>query len=166
MWVWLKWIWNLNLPLLLYEVIAMAITGQMIVHNIYPGLYQTSKFSESDFDTLLKLNIGAIIDLEGGVDLLPAFVGQENYKYWPIVDEPKLPNLKQLDEVAQWGFNKWKEGKVVLVHCRQGKNRSGLVMGKILILKGLNGKEAVALIQSKVPGGLSNIVFKEYLEGL
>jgi hypothetical protein len=145
----------------------------MVVHEIYPGLFQSSKFSETDFSTLCKLEIGAIIDLEGDVDLLPTFVGKENYKYWPIKDEPKLPDLKQLDEVAQWGYERWMPpmgdwnvGKNLLTHCRAGHNRSGLVDAKILILKGLSGKEAVALIQKKVPGALSNIVFVEYLETL
>jgi protein-tyrosine phosphatase len=129
-------------------------------------LFQSSKFSEKDFDTFKRLGIEAVIDLEGGVDLLPAMVEKEDYKYWPIQDIPELPDLKRLDEVAQWGYEKWRSGRSLLTHCAAGCNRSGLVNGKILILKGLSGKEAVKLIRAKRPGALTNQVFATYLESL
>ena len=170
---WIKWLFQSNIIGILISMVRRLITGRMEIYEIDKGLFQSSKFSENDFATLQKLNIGAIIDLEGGAYLLPAFVGKDNYKYWPIQDIPELPDLKQLDEVAQWGYKRWrppigdwKSGKNLLTHCVAGCNRSGLVTGKILILKGLTGKEAVALIRKKRPGALSNFVFANYLEGL
>jgi len=163
---WIKFIFNINIILFAYQELKRLITGRMIIHEVVKGLYQSSKYCSKDFETLGALKIGAIIDLEGGEDDLPSSVGKTNYKYWSIKDEPVLPDLNELLKVAKWGFNKWKGGKVLLVHCAAGHNRSGLVTGRILVLSGMNGKEAVALVQKKVPGALSNYVFREYLESL
>ena len=163
----IKWIWDMNLPLLAYETLYRWITGRMIIHKILPGLYQSSKFSRKDRNTLMDLNIKAIIDVEGGVDELMGIVNKDDYKFWPFKDEPNLPDLAGLKQTASWGYNKWQKGrKNLLVHCAAGHNRSGLVNGVILTLKGMSGKEAIELIQSKVPGALVNRVFREYLETL
>ncbi len=157
-----KWFFSLNLPRLAYDYLKKLITGRMLIYEIEPGLYQGSQFSSKDYETLQNLGIDFVIDLEGVEDTLPPNI---SLYFWPIFDIPELPNLKELEIAAQWGLNKWKEGQV-LVHCAQGHNRSGLVNGRILVLAGFSGKEAVKIIQSKVPGSLSNFVFKNYIESL
>jgi len=162
----IQWLVQTNFAGFLVSMARRVVTGRMEIYEIDVGLYQSSRFSDEDFEIFQKLNIEAVIDLEGGVDILPAMVEKDDYKCWPIEDIPKLPDLKQLDEVAKWGYERWKSGKSLLTHCVAGCNRSGLVNGKILILDGLTGKEAVKLIRAKRPGALSNFVFVEYLEGL
>lgn len=160
------WLIHINWIMLLYGTIQRVVFGHMQIHELQPGLFQSSKYQSKDFAKLEAEGIGAIIDLEGGVDDLPNFVPLGKYKYWPIHDEPILPNLNDLDLVAQWGYDNWKSGLNVLVHCNAGCNRSGLVDGVILHKNGLSGKEALDLIRKKVPGGLSNIVFAEYIKSL
>ncbi len=132
----------------------------MEIFEIETGLYQSTKIDE--FSAVLPMEV--VIDLEGGFDNFSIF--HPVYLYWHIFDVPFMPNTDQLWNVARFGFNEWKAGKKVLVHCTQGKNRSGLVNGCILWLNGMNGEEAVKLIQTKRPGALFNPVFKNYLVNL
>ncbi len=159
----IKWFFALNLPRLAYDYIKKLLTGRMLIYEIEPGLFQGSMFSSKDYETLIDLGIDDVIDLEGVEDSLPPIM---SLYFWPIRDIPELPNLKELEITAKWGLDRWKEGRQVLVHCAQGHNRSGLVNGRILVLAGFSGKEAVKMIQSKVPGSLSNFVFKDYIESL
>ncbi len=133
----------------------------MEIFEIKPGLFQSTALDE----TLPSMHV--IIDLEGfRLDVFPPTMKLPTYLYWHILDMPWMPNTDQLWNVARFGFNEWKAGKKVLVHCTQGKNRSGLVNGCILWLNGMSGEEAVKLIQTKRPGALFNPVFKKYLVDL
>ena len=159
---WIGWIFSILKPMFLWEQIQMWTTGKMIYHQILPGLIQSSAFTSKDFDTLKGLGITAIIDLEGAKDGVPPWVTE--YRYWPIVDEPVLPDLKELADVVEWGYKHLGPGEVLLTHCQAGHNRSGLVDGEILKRIGMTGKEALALIKKQVPGGLANQVFADYVE--
>jgi hypothetical protein len=164
---WISWLWHVNIPGILIDEVWRLLTGHARIYEIQPGLYQASKISRSDADSLKNLRIEAVIDLEGSVDDLPDFIKPENYKYWPIEDIPELPDLVRLDEVAAWGYGKWKtSGLHIATHCRAGRNRSGLVNGRILVMTGMTGNDAVKLIQKKVPGALSNTVFAGYIRSL
>ena len=55
-------------------------------------------------------------------------------------------------------------GNKVLVHCSQGLNRAGLVCARVMIMKGIVGREAMRLIREKRPGSLWNPVFSEFIE--
>jgi len=60
--------------------------------------------------------------------------------------------------------DEYKAGKRILVSCRQGRNRSGLVMALTLHrLFGISGEEAIRLIRSKVPHALANPEFNNFL---
>jgi protein-tyrosine phosphatase len=163
---WIKYLLSINYPVFIWQWLTQVFTGRMVIAEIIPGLYQSSKFNPKDFSTLKQLKITAIIDLQGEVDALPKFVTPEDYNYWPIHDDNYLPPLSELNGVAQWGVLKLSRGKNLLVHCTAGHNRSGLVNGVILVKLGYTGKAASALIRSKMPGALANPVFREYVEGL
>jgi protein-tyrosine phosphatase len=137
----------------------------MIIHMIKPGLFQSSEFSKKDYKTLKDLHISAVIDHAGEHDELMDLVKEDDYLFWPFFDHPYLPDLGQLKTTAEWGYRKWKSGKALLVHCAAGRNRSGLTNGMILVMDGMTGKDAVKLIQAKIPGALCNKTFREYLEG-
>jgi len=165
-WEWTKYIWNMPKLRFIYQTLYRVITGRVLINRVFDGLYMSSKFKAKDYRTLIDLNIGAIIDLEGGMDLLPIFIPPEDFKYWPIKDKLELPDLTKLNEVVQWGYDRWREGKDLLVHCAAGHNRSGLVAALILVKKGWAGKKASEWIQERAPGGLANPVFRKYVESL
>jgi len=135
------------------------------VSEVYPCLFLSSKISKpEDVAKIHNLQIDVVIDLEGGFDVDMPFL--DAYLYWPILDVPVLPDECFLFRAAQFAYISLKEGQKVLVHCRQGLNRSGLVCGKIMRFFGLDGPEIISRIREKVPGALFNPVFAKYIEGL
>jgi hypothetical protein len=133
--------------------------------EVFPGLYQGSKISSNeDIEIIRELKIKTIIDLEGGFDPPMAFI--DSYLFWPILDLPFLPDLQGLLMVCSFGKSVLDYHRRLLVHCRCGLNRSGLVCGRIMALKGLHGPEILRKITEKVPGALWNPIFREYVRGL
>jgi len=163
---WAKYLTTINYPVYIWQLIEQLFTGRMTIREIIPGLYQSSKFNPKDFSTLRRLNITAIIDLQGEPDALPKVVPPELFYYWPIHDDNYLPPLKELDAAAQWGVDRIMENRKLLVHCTAGHNRSGLVNGVIMNKLGFSGERASAIIRNKMPGSLANPVFREYVENL
>jgi protein-tyrosine phosphatase len=133
----------------------------MEIFEIKPNLFQSTKIDDPN----AVKEMDTVIDLEGGFDTLYE-LNIKSYLYWHILDMPWLPDERNLWNVARYGFNAWKAGQTVLVHCSMGRNRSGLVNGCILWLDEMSGIEAVKLIQKKRPGALVNPVFRNYLENL
>jgi len=101
-----------------------------------------------------------IVNLEGGKVYpdRPTFL-------WVIGDGPALPDVRTLDLVVGMIDAALTAGQRVLVHCTAGLNRSGLVVGRVLIRRRLNGREAVALLRARHdPQALNNATFAHYLE--
>jgi protein-tyrosine phosphatase len=59
----------------------------------------------------------------------------------------------------------YQHGKRVLITCHMGRNRSGLVMGLVLMQLGYTSAQAIALIRSARKGALSNAHFRGVLHG-
>ena len=133
--------------------------------EVYPGLFQGSKIStDGDVDKIKGLKISTIIDLEGGFDPPMGFL--DSYLFWPILDLPFLPDLQGLLMVASFGKSVLDHHRKLLVHCRCGLNRSGLVCARIMALMGCRGIEILRKINDKVPGALWNPIFRDYVRGL
>ena len=74
--------------------------------------------------------------------------------------------FEEIERVADWAFLEWRNGKRVLVRCQAGLNRSGLVVGLVLLRSGKKFSEVIDLIRSqRGEYALSNRQFYEYLEG-
>ena len=135
--------------------------------EIVPGLFQSSSIRWPwDKSKVKALGINVVIDLQGRFDTSMPWL--KAYLYWPIKDEPYLPNLQVLDDVATWGMRMWQmrawdANWKVLVHCTAGYNRSGLVNATILHKHGISGLEALRIIRQARPGALSNQTFKDYV---
>lgn len=68
-----------------------------------------------------------------------------------------------VNALAAW-VNACRQDGPTLVHCQAGLNRSSLVAGRALMLSGLSGREAVALLREKrSPACLCNRSFESYL---
>jgi protein-tyrosine phosphatase len=83
-----------------------------------------------------------------------------------IPDGPLLPD--QIDDgrrLAVVAADAVRHGRITLVRCHWGDNRSGLVVAATLIELGLDSAAAVALIrQRRSPRALNNPVFVDYLD--
>jgi hypothetical protein len=133
--------------------------------EVFPNLFQGSQIStREDVEKVRDLKIKTIIDLEGGFD--PPMCFLDFYLYWPISDVPWLPDLEDLFSVAVFSVHFINIKERVLVHCKQGLNRSGLVCGRIMSLTGWRGTEILKVINEKIPGALWNPIFREYIRGL
>jgi protein-tyrosine phosphatase len=70
----------------------------------------------------------------------------------------------QVDGIAAW-VNVCRKDGPTLVHCQAGLNRSGLVAARALMLEGMSGADAVALLREKrSPAVLCNTSFEGWLE--
>jgi protein-tyrosine phosphatase len=89
------------------------------------------------------------------------------YLKMPLDDGDHLPDLAVLDGVVQSVAGAWKGGRKILVHCRMGLNRSGLVDALVLRqVFNLTGAEAMKIVQARREGSLSNPVFAAHLRSL
>lgn len=133
--------------------------------EVYPDLFQGSMiYTKEDFKKVEDLKIKTVIDLEGGFDMDMNFL--ESYLYWPIRDVPWLPDKESLLSIGVYGASIISSKRRVLVHCRQGLNRSGLVCAQIMSIMGMGGKDILKAIIEKVHCALWNPVFRKYVKEL
>jgi hypothetical protein len=133
--------------------------------EVFPNLFQGSQIhQDEDIEKVRVLKVRAIIDLEGGFDPPMGFI--DHYLYWPILDLPVLPDIENLFCTASFGALVLIHKGGVLVHCKKGLNRSGLVCGRIMSLMGLKGPDILKSINEKIPDALWNPVFRNYIRGL
>ena len=150
----------------IFTVAAAYIRGFLCVRifKIDWNLYQSGHLHGVwSLEALEKHNITHVVDLEGGIDrYADHFVW---YEYWPIADGA-LPDLTKLWEMAQKVQDFTLLDGNVLDHCAGGCNRSSLLNGCVLYLRGYKGRAIVKKIRRGRPGALTNSAFKNYLEGL
>lgn len=118
----------------------------------------------------LTRGIGAVVDLEGEVDTaIPQGEDQSKtalYLYWPIKDGP-MPDASTVRAIAAMMARLIAEGNKVLVHCRSGHNRSGMICARTLIEQGVSPDEAIDAVRDKRGDGhaLENENFVTWLRG-
>jgi protein-tyrosine phosphatase len=113
--------------------------------------------------------IRAVVDLEGDID--PAIPEQEDqkgktlYVYWPIIDGPEMPDPDTVRSLASLVARLLEDEQKVLVHCRSGHNRSGMICARALIERGMQPREAVDKVRSGRGDGeaLTNDTFVQWL---
>jgi protein-tyrosine phosphatase len=135
-------------------------------YEVVPGLYISGHPDRSqDF---LSHGVNAVIDLEGDIDTsIPEREGQEEttlYLYWPVEDGA-MPDEATVRSIASFVARGIDEGRKVLVHCRSGHNRSGLICARTLIELGMAPDEAIDTVREKREDGaaLSNENFVNWL---
>lgn len=60
-----------------------------------------------------------------------------------------VETLIKVKELATWLHKEWKSGKRCLSRCQAGANRSGLIVGALLLIEGYTATDAINLIRSK-----------------
>lgn len=118
----------------------------------------------------MRRGVDAVVDLEGDVDTaIPEEEGQRGttlYVYWPIEDKEEMPEEDVVRSIASFVSTLLDRDKEVLVHCRSGHNRSGLVCARSLIERGMEPEEAIERVRAGRSDGhaLTNETFVKWLE--
>jgi protein-tyrosine phosphatase len=77
------------------------------------------------------------------------------FLHWPIQDGP-LPDEATLRHLARFIADLVGRSLTVFVHCDAGLNRSALLVGRVLVERGMSPADAVRLIRARRKGSLSN----------
>jgi atypical dual specificity phosphatase len=64
------------------------------------------------------------------------------------------PSTQQLAQIAQFIESQKSQSHPVLVHCGEGKGRTGTVLAAYLVYKGMQADEAIQLVREKRPGSI------------
>lgn len=92
--------------------------------------------------------------------------GRLVFLHWPFEDG-ELPDMNSANLVVHLAAHAVRSGQVVLIHCQEGRNRSGLVAAlTVREVLGVSGADAVARVRAARPGMLSNRAFADYLTSL
>jgi protein-tyrosine phosphatase len=118
----------------------------------------------------MRRGVDAVVDLEGDVDsAIPEAEGQRGttlYLYWPIEDTDEMPEEEIVRSIATFVSSLLDRDKEVLVHCRSGHNRSGLVCARTLIERGMDPGDAIERVRAGRSDGhaLTNETFVRWLK--
>lgn len=72
--------------------------------------------------------------------------------------------IQKVEELAEWLHGEWKRGNRCLIRCQAGKNRSGLIVARVLMRDGYQAFQAIQLIRERrSPNALCNADFVRWL---
>jgi hypothetical protein len=82
-----------------------------------------------------------------------------------IPDAALVPaQIDRVAELAVWAADQLRAGRTVLVRCRAGLNRSGLLTAQTLIEQGHDAHTAIGLVrEARSESALNNTIFVDYL---
>ena len=110
--------------------------------------------TEAELKALRREGIRAIISLTG-TPLIPSIVERLgfNYLHSPISG---TASPVQLHDIIGFVEAKNARGEAVVVHCGEGKGRTGMVLAAYLVYHGIGADEAIKQVRSKRPGSIEN----------
>lgn len=132
------------------------------VKNIENGILSvmakpvSGEWIEDEFIGLKRLGIDKIVCLlEKYEQIEVGLVAEEElcikngieFSSFPIPDRG-LPDTLQANQFVHQLYHEICSGKHVVIHCRAGIGRTGIIAGGILVKSGLHAKEAFKLISS------------------
>jgi len=174
---------SLNNPLIIASVEVSDGQGH-IGMTICPGKHQQNALSGQfqrdlalDLDFIKSWGASAVVSLMADEELTSLHVGalgtevearDMDWFQLPITDGT-MP-----DETFErrWVYaglrlrTLLREGKRILVHCRSGLGRTGLISARLLIELGMSVEESIAAVNQARPGSLGSTVQKQYLNAL
>lgn len=111
--------------------------------------------SEEELRALKEQGIGAIVSLTG-TPLSPEIVSRFGFAYLHS-HIPETPTIDQLDQILRFVEQENAQSRPVLVHCGEGKGRTGAVLAAYLVHRGLGADEAIRMVREKRPGSIQTL---------
>jgi atypical dual specificity phosphatase len=108
--------------------------------------------TETELIAAKEQGIRAIVSLTG-TPLNPEVVNRLGFEYVHF-HISGAPSVEQLDEIIAFIDQKNAESKPVLVHCGEGKGRTGTVLAAYLVSHGYAADEAIRIVRAKRPGSI------------
>jgi atypical dual specificity phosphatase len=111
--------------------------------------------SEAELNGLKHEGVKAIVSLTG-TPLYPEPVHRLGFEYLHS-HISGAPSPIQLHEIIQFIDEQNTQSKPVLVHCAEGKGRTGTVLAAYLVYKGRSADDAIKKVREKRPGSIENL---------
>jgi atypical dual specificity phosphatase len=99
--------------------------------------------------------IKAIVSLTG-TPLYPELVNRLGFEYLHS-HISGAPSPIQLHEIIHFIEEQNAQSNPVLVHCAEGKGRTGTVLAAYLVYNGISADDAIKKIREKRPGSIENL---------
>ncbi|WP_090938317.1 cyclin-dependent kinase inhibitor 3 family protein [Azotobacter beijerinckii] len=148
-----------------YDILGVPGCSGRLIFTPCPGSKESSVAAA--LDTLRAAGAEALITLMQGEELrlnradeLPALCAERDLEWFhlPVADE-QVP-LEDFD--AAWAQSRARihelldQGRSIVIHCKGGSGRTGLIAARILIDRGLPRAEAIALVQALRPKAIQH----------
>ena len=111
--------------------------------------------TEAELRGLQRVGIRAIVSLTG-TPLVPEPINRLGFDYMHS-HISGAPSPAQLSEILDFIEARNTESKPVLVHCGEGKGRTGTVLAAYLVGKGATADEAIRNVREMRPGSIENL---------
>ena len=111
--------------------------------------------TEAELRGLWDAGVRAIISLTG-TPLYPEPVRRLGFGYLHS-HISGTPSPFQLSEIVRFVEERNAESKPVLVHCAEGKGRTGTVLAAYLVTKGLTAEDAIGRVRELRPGSIETL---------
>ena len=122
--------------------------------EILPGLFMggtadddTIKYPSALLSHNDTSNFDAVVTLYAWAN--PMSWGVEELRYGFGDGYMSGVNIDRIIRLAHWAHQRWSEGQRVLIRCQAGMNRSGLITALVLMIEGLDAKQAIQLIRKQ-----------------